>query len=79
MDRKARRSDVIKKGLSRAPHRAFMHAMGLSEEDFEKPYIAVMGPYNSMTPCNMHLDMLMKRVATGIAEGGGVARESGWL
>ena len=77
MDRKARRSDVIKKGLSRAPHRAFMHAMGLSEEDFEKPYIAVMGPYNSMTPCNMHLDMLMKRVATGIAEGGGVARESG--
>src|SRR3984957_8329725 len=75
--RKARRSDVIKKGLTRAPHRAFLHGMGLTDEDIEKPFVAVMGPYGEMTPCNVHIGALMKTVKTGIAEAGGVGRESG--
>jgi dihydroxy-acid dehydratase len=75
--RNQRRSDVIKKGVTRAPHRAFMRAMGLTDEDFEKPYVAVMGPQGSLTPCNLHLGALMRLVATGVSEAGGVPRESG--
>jgi dihydroxy-acid dehydratase len=71
------RSDVIKKGLARAPHRAFLRAMGLTEADIEKPFVAVMGPYGEITPCNLHIGALMNTVKTGIAEAGGVGRESG--
>jgi dihydroxy-acid dehydratase len=75
--RSPRRSDVIKKGRTRAPHRAFMHAMGLTDVDIAKPFVAVMGPYGELTPCNLHIGALMKAVKTGIAEAGGVGRESG--
>ena len=75
--RNRRRSDVIKQGLERAPHRAFMRAMGLSDEDFKKPYVVVMGPHSSLTPCNLHLGALMNWASTGVSEAGGVPRESG--
>jgi dihydroxy-acid dehydratase len=71
------RSDVIKKGRTRAPHRAFLHGMGLSDADIEKPFVAVMGPYGELTPCNLHLRMLMSLVKEGIAEGGALGRECG--
>src|SRR5258705_9823582 len=74
---RTRRSDVIKRGRTRAPHRAFMHAMGLTDEDISKPFVAVMGPYGELTPCNLHIGALMKTVKTGIAEAGGIGRESG--
>src|ERR1700722_17204286 len=70
------RSDVIKKGLARAPHRAFLRAMGLTEADIEKPFVAVMGPYGEITPCNLHIGALMNTVKTGIAEAGGIGREA---
>jgi dihydroxy-acid dehydratase len=75
--RKHLRSDVIKKGLTRAPHRAFLRAMGLSDEDISKPFVAVMGPHGELTPCNLHLGELMRAAKTGVAAAGGVARESG--
>src|ERR1700722_9993019 len=71
------RSDVIKKGRTRAPHRAFMHAMGLTDADIAKPFVAVMGPYGELTPCNLHVGALMKTVKAGIAEAGGLGGESG--
>jgi dihydroxy-acid dehydratase len=74
---RTRRSDVIKRGRTRAPHRAFMHAMGLTDADIEKPFVAVMGPSGELTPCNLHVAALMKTVKTGIAEAGGLGRESG--
>src|SRR5882762_1161350 len=74
---RTRRSDVIKRGRTRAPHRAFMHAMGLTDEDIEKPFVAVMGPYGELTPCNLAVAALMNTVKTGIAEAGGLGRESG--
>src|SRR5258708_26419691 len=74
---RTRRSDVIKRGRTRAPHRAFMHAMGLTDADIEKPFVAVMGPYGEITPCNLHIGMLMNAVKTGIAEADGVGREAG--
>jgi dihydroxy-acid dehydratase len=54
-----------------------MHAMGLTDADIAKPFVAVMGPYGELTPCNLHIGALMKTVKTGIAEAGGLARESG--
>src|SRR5260370_31134391 len=74
---RSRRSDVIKKGRTRAPHRAFMHAMGLSDSDIEKPFVAVMGPAGELTPCNLTIGDMMRTVKLGIAEAGGVGRESG--
>lgn len=73
---RARRSDLIKRGLTRAPHRAFLRAMGLADEDFEKPMIAVLGPRGELTPCNLTLGHMMTWVAQGVAEAGGVPRES---
>lgn len=55
MSEKVNRSDVIKRGLTRAPHRAFLRAMGLTDADMEKPMIAVLGPRGEITPCNLHL------------------------
>lgn len=77
MSSKVSRSDVIKRGLTRAPHRAFLRAMGLSDADLEKPMIAVLGPRGELTPCNLHLGRLMEQVKQGIEAGGGLPRESG--
>lgn len=71
------RSDVMKRGLTRAPHRAFLRAMGLTDTDIGKPMIAVLGPRGEITPCNLHLGFLMEMVKEGIAAAGGLARESG--
>jgi dihydroxy-acid dehydratase len=71
------RSAVIKSGLTRAPHRAFLRATGMTDLDLEKPFVAVMGPASDITPCNMHLGALMQSVRAGVTAAGGVARESG--
>lgn len=77
MSNEAKRSDVIKRGLTRAPHRAFLRAMGLTDADMEKPMIAVLGPRGEITPCNLHLGRLMGRIKQGIGDAGGLPRESG--
>lgn len=75
--RKPLRSDVIKRGTTRAPHRAFLRGMGLSDEDIEKPFVLVTGPVGELTPCNIHLAALMKQVKGGVGDHGGLGRESG--
>lgn len=77
MSKQAKRSDVITRGLTRAPHRAFLRAMGLSDADMEKPMIAVLGPRGEITPCNLHLGQLMERIKQAISDAGGLPRESG--
>ena len=49
------RSDSIKKGAERAPHRALMRALGLSDSDFEKPFIGVINSYNEVVPGHISL------------------------
>jgi dihydroxy-acid dehydratase len=51
--------------------------MGLSDDDISKPFVAVMGPYGELTPCNLHIGTLMDTVKVGVAEAGGLARVSG--
>jgi dihydroxy-acid dehydratase len=70
-----RRSDRIKKGLERAPHRSLLKACGLKDVDFEKPFIAVVNSWTEIVPGHIHLQGLAEAVKEGIKEAGGVPFE----
>ncbi|MBS7615344.1 dihydroxy-acid dehydratase [Candidatus Bathyarchaeota archaeon] len=69
------RSDVVKCGLERAPHRAILKCLGLTDEDFGKPLIAVANSFNEVVPGHMHLDKLVEAVKAGVYAAGGVPFE----
>ncbi|TDI44606.1 MAG: dihydroxy-acid dehydratase [Acidobacteria bacterium] len=69
------RSDAIKKGMSRAPARAMFKAMGLTDEDLERPLIGVANTWTELTPCNLHLRDLAVYVKDGIRAAGGTPLE----
>jgi dihydroxy-acid dehydratase len=67
------RSSVVTSGANRAAARAYLRAAGLADADFNRPLIAVVNTWSSVTPCNMHLGDLAQHVRRGVAEAGGVA------
>ncbi len=69
------RSDVVKLGLERAPHRALFYALGLRGSDFEKPFIGVVNSYSSLVPGHVHLRRVAEAVIQGVREAGGVPFE----
>lgn len=69
------RSDVIKKGPSRAPARAMLKAMGLTNADLEKPLVAVANTWTEVTPCNFHLRRLAEKIKEGVRAAGGTPIE----
>lgn len=69
------RSDMIKKGFDRAPHRSLLRAAGVKEEDFGKPFIAVCNSYIDIIPGHVHLQEFGKLVKEAIREAGGVPFE----
>ncbi len=69
------RSDLIKKGLERAPHRSLLRAGGLAREDMGKPFIAVCNSYTTIVPGHCHLDQVGKLVCKEIRKAGGVPFE----
>jgi dihydroxy-acid dehydratase len=69
------RSRVTTDGLDRAPHRAFMRAMGLDDADIAKPMIGVVSMKGEQTPCNMTHDFQVEAAKAGITEAGGTPRE----
>jgi len=69
------RSDAIKHGLERAPHRAILKCLGLTDEDMDKPFIAVVNSFTEIVPGHMHLNQLAKFVKYGIRSAGGVPFE----
>jgi dihydroxy-acid dehydratase len=69
------RSDAIKKGLNRAPARAMLKAMGLTDQDIERPLVAVANTWTEVTPCNVHLRDLAVKVKEGIRDAGGTPIE----
>ncbi|HEX7392993.1 MAG TPA: dihydroxy-acid dehydratase [Thermoplasmata archaeon] len=71
------RSDSMKKGLSRAPARGLLRAVGISDKDFDKPLIAIANSFNTIVPGHMHLNKLVDEVKKGIDEAGGVSYEFG--
>lgn len=71
------RSDEVKKGLERTPHRALWKATGLDDEDLERPIIGVANAWNDILPGHVHLDRLAKHVREGVLSGGGTPVEFG--
>ncbi len=69
------RSDAIKTGPQRAPARAMLRAAGLNDEDFGKPFVAILNTWAEVTPCNLHLRTLAEHVKRGIRAAGGVPIE----
>ena len=69
------RSDVVKKGVERAPHRSLLRATGVKEEDFGKPFIAVANSFCEVVPGHVHLDKVAQKVKQAIRDAGGVPFE----
>jgi dihydroxy-acid dehydratase len=71
------RSDSMRKGLSRAPARGLLRALGMNDGDLEKPMIAIANSFNTIVPGHMHLNRLVNEVKKGVEEAGGVSYEFG--
>lgn len=69
------RSDMIKRGFDRAPHRSLLRAAGVQESDFDKPFIAVCNSYVDIVPGHVHLQAFGTLVKEAIREAGGVPFE----
>lgn len=73
------RSDNIKKGLDRAPHRALLKALGLTDEEIKRPLIAVANSANEIVPGHIHLTRITEAVKAGIRLAGGTPLEFGTI
>jgi len=69
------RSDTVKKGYEKAPHRALLRATGLKEEDFNKPFVAIVNSYVDVIPGHVHLQEFGKLVKDAVRAAGGVPFE----
>ena len=69
------RSHEVTDGPSRAPARAMLRAVGMTEDDFSKAQVGVASSWNEVTPCNIPLDALAKRCKEGVSEAGGFPLE----
>ena len=62
-------------GASRAPHRSYYYAMGMTQEDIDKPFVGVVTTWNEAAPCNISLSRQAQAVKKGVNEAGGTPRE----
>lgn len=69
------RSDIVKKGLTKAAHRALFYAMGFTPEDLEKPLIGIVNAFNEIIPGHGHLKDLAQAAKLGVAAAGGTPIE----
>jgi dihydroxy-acid dehydratase len=65
------RSDEIKRGIEKAPHRALLKALGLTDKDIAKPFIGIANSYTNLVPGHIHLNQIADAVKTGISSAGG--------
>lgn len=65
------RSDLIKKGIERAPHRSLFKAMGYTNEEINRPLIGIAHAHNEIIPGHVHLDKILEAVKTGVRMAGG--------
>jgi dihydroxy-acid dehydratase len=69
------KSDAVKRGIERAPHRALMHALGWSRADIDKPLIGVINSFTEIVPGHIHLPQIAQAVKAGVWSAGGVPFE----
>ncbi|MEO8107861.1 MAG: dihydroxy-acid dehydratase [Actinomycetes bacterium] len=77
-DLKPRSRDVTD-GMERAPNRAMLRAVGMTDDDWEKPQIGIASSWNEITPCNMSLKRLAKKAKEGVFAAGGFPMEFGTI
>ncbi|MBI2643782.1 MAG: dihydroxy-acid dehydratase [Nitrosarchaeum sp.] len=65
----------VVEGTARSPHRAMYKAMGLTDNDLDKPFVGVCHTGNEATPCNIHLPRLALKAKEGVRDGGATPRE----
>jgi dihydroxy-acid dehydratase len=73
------RSRTVTDGLERAAARGMLRAVGMGDDDWEKPQIGVASSWNEITPCNLSLDRLAKAAKEGVHTGGGYPLEFGTI
>lgn len=71
----ALKSDIVKKGSTRAAHRSLFYAMGYTPQELEKPMIGIVNAFNEIIPGHMHLRDVAEAVKIGVAAGGGMPVE----
>ncbi len=65
------KSDAVKTGIQQAPHRSLFNALGMTEEELQKPLVGVVCSYNEIVPGHMNLDKIAEAVKLGVAMAGG--------
>ena len=68
-------SQVVRKGLERAPHRSLLWALGLSDEEMNRPFVGVINSFNEIIPGHLHLNKLADAVKAGVRMAGGTPFE----
>ena len=68
------RSDAVFTGTQQAPHRSLFNALGLTEEEMNRPLIGIVSSYNEIVPGHMNIDKLVEAVKLGVAMAGGTPR-----
>jgi len=69
------KSDAIKKGFQRAPHRALLRACGLKDADINKPFIGIANSFCEVVPGHMHLNIVAQKVKAAVRAAGGIPFE----
>jgi len=69
------RSREVTEGPERAPARAYLRSMGLTDEDIARPFIGIANTWNDVMPCQINLDRIGKKVREGVRAAGGTPRE----
>ena len=65
------RSDTVTKGKQQAPHRSLFNALGLTQEEMERPLVGIVSSYNEIVPGHMNLDKIVNAVKQGVSMAGG--------
>ncbi len=69
------RSDAVKRGVERAPHRSLLHAIGITGTELDKPFIGVVNSFSEIVPGHIHLRGIAEAVKAGVRSEGGVPFE----
>ena len=69
------KSDSLKKGIERAPHRSLLYAVGCTRAEMNKPFIGVVNSFSEIVPGHIHLRSIADAVKAGVREGGGIPFE----
>ena len=70
------RSDLMKKGVDRIPHRSLMKALGLTDEEIDRPIIGIVNSFNEIIPGHKHLREICEAVKAGVRMAGGTPIET---